>query len=797
MTSSDKDTAEASRKLEMIINKGDMIINVLEKQGIETDIARSKITMAKDSFSGGDLKKAYKLAQECISYLMNLRERVDKPKLPAKGKKGKGVFALIRDNSSDIKRKTDEWKIITNGWREKGYEFETDPSLFSRNFDDIEKRFISIGGQIEKAEIIRRKLNRIRDEFPHVGRSYGSKIDDIEKATFKLDRLDSIEKRVESLKITIGSVEGRFKTLRNRISRFRRNELNTSSLDEMLENDEDLDYLDKQFNNYESNVEFLMKEKQKLNSFKNDPTSEKFRKNISDLEKIIKDPWKLDQIVENMLTLEKEIIREKENRKRKNEESSRRGEIKASLDKYGAEGFKTEMVEQLLDEDMNLLEEEFDIFIRQTVKLKSIKEKLFKLDAAGFEEEVSEISSKLMDPAGIDDVERELDDLKETILKVKVRSQKIEGAIKEWSGMGYKITKLENALENDMELADDIFEDYSERIHELMDYENKLKGLNNKDLNDMIHRVNLKLKNPEHIKSIRKDMEFIMDKVTVFDDLREKRKELNNLLKIWKKQGYKIERILAMMREATTKEALERVILDNTRAIASLEAMKADLPSEERGWFPVTENFIMENLDDPERSNDVLSKFSKLKRMNLKEEKKRGEISRKLKELSNRDINISRINPYLLGDSETLDKEYAVFKDKIKRLLKIKANLLKQAKKEKDQGKEMLSKSFNDPYSIEQYEDHISGKRSTPKKGRDTEENKDQNLQEIDELKEMAKKNYRENRLEEALRLFKIILSMNPDHKESQFYIKKVNLKMKSVDYKETDESSEERTGQK
>ncbi len=788
-------TVGSSQKLEMILKKGDMIVGMLEKQGIKTDEAKVKMEDAKDRFSRGQLKVAYELAQETVSDLMKLKEHARKKNIASK--KGQGVYALIRDNTSDMKKKIGEWRLIIKGWREKGYEFEDDESLFSRDFEEVEKRFISIGNQIEKAEIIRGKLNRMRDEYSHVGRAYRSRIDDIENATFKLDRLDNIEKRVETLRGTLKSVEGRFKTLRNRINRFRRNGLDTSSLDEMLENDEDLDYLDKQFNTYESNVEFLLKEKQKLMALKKDPISDSFNKRISELDKMINDPWLLDQIVERMLELEKEMKSEKERQRRKDEEKGRREEIKAGLEKYGAEGFRTEMVEQLLDEDINLLEEEYDIFIRQTAKLKSLKEKLFKLDAAGFEEDVSNISSKLFDPTNIKEVEKELGDLKERILDHKVRSQKIEDAIKEWSGMGYKITKLKDALEKDIDQADEIYEDYRERIDELMGYENKLKNLNLRDMEDMVHRVNLKLKNPEHIESVRKEMDFIMGKVSELNGLREKRKELNNLLKIWKGQGYDVNRILNMMKGADTREELEKIILDNTRAVASLEAMKLDLPSEERGWFPKLEEIIIKNFTRPEKAGEVLKSFDELKKLNMREEKRRGEVSRKLKELANRDIDVSKIEPLLLGDTETLNEEYGKFKEKVKRLLRIKADLLKKAHKEKDQGKEMLAKSFNDPYSVDQYEAHLSGKGPVPEK--DTDEKDAKGDQEIYDLKELAKKNYKENDLDEALRLFEIVLSMVPGHKECEFYKKKVLLKMRSRDYRkeEIEPQKKEKTDDK
>ena len=66
------------------------------------------------------------------------------------------------------------------------------------------------------------------------------------------------------------------------------------------------------------------------------------------------------------------------------EERCRREEIRGSLDRYREEGFKVEVVEQLLNEDMSRLEKEFNNFIRQMAKLKSLREKFSTFDTSGF-----------------------------------------------------------------------------------------------------------------------------------------------------------------------------------------------------------------------------------------------------------------------------------------------------------------------------------------------------------------------------------------------------------------------------
>ena len=104
-------------------------------------------------------------------------------------------------------------------------------------------------------------------------------------------------------------------------------------------------------------------------------------------------------------------------------------------------------------------------------------------------------------------------------------------------------------MRNDIEEAEDVYEDYSNRIKELMDYEARLKEMNPRDIQDQVHRIHLKIKNPELIESIRKEMSQIQTDVSTQERIRQKRMELNTLLKTWKSQGYKIDTILTKYRQ--------------------------------------------------------------------------------------------------------------------------------------------------------------------------------------------------------------------------------------------------------
>jgi len=781
---------ERIQKLDQVIKKGDAFATQLERQGLDLTPVKGKLDSAKLCFESGEHSKAFTLIQEFIGDLNRLKESYSKEKA-SPSKKGKGVFALIRD-SSQMEQRISEWKVIIGEWREKGYDFEADDSLFSYPFDEVEKRFISIGEQIEKAETIRDVLKGLRHEFSEVGKVYRSKIDDIERSVFRLDRLDDLERRVNQLRGLLKSVDTRYKSLRNRLSRYRRKGLATNSLEEMLENDDDLDYLEKQFNIYEGNIEFLSKEKQKFQTFKQSATSDLFASAVREIEKMIDDPWMLDSVVEKMIALEKGVNQQNELRKRKVEETQRRSEIKENLRRYRAEGFRVEMVEQLLDEDMNLLEEEYDIFVRNLARLKTLKEKLFTMDATGFEEEVASIFNGMNDPLVIDNIEHQIEDLKERIKQHRLRKQKVDSAIKRWSGMGYSVSKLEDLASKDLLEAEKLSSEYESRISKMMDIEAKLQGINLKEINDIVHKLLLKIKNPELYDSVMKDYTFIESKIEDYESIKEKRKELNDLLKVWKGQGYRIDTILSQMKEAKTIRDLNDIILRYTRSIATLETFRKEFQTEIRGWFRDEETLIEDNLGDPDRVQDVIAAFETLREKNQKEEQRRGVIARKLDEIDSKGIDTSGIRPHLTGETDVLNSEYDLFKEQVKRLIKLKADLLREAykykgDKQKQERLKDLASTFTDPYRIESYEEEVTGKPKTVKG--DKEGNFD-----IDSLMELARNTYKNGKLLESLGFYESILTLDPENKEGSFYKKKILMRLKQKSG-QTDEPAPEPDG--
>lgn len=778
------------QKLELAIKKGDLYVMQLIKQGIDTSSIKTKLDEAKTNLEKGDIARAFGMVQEYISEMNKLKSDKEEKKTPEEpkaeppeeskkgpsSKKGKGVFALIRDDEDEMVRK-DEWVKLVSKWRMLGYNFEEDDSLFSHPFSELEKRITSIKQQISKGEGIRSRISTIRSEFYIVGRSFKNKIDDVDSAVLRLDRLDDQERRLNSLIGTLKSAEGRFKTLRNRIGRYKRQGLNTNTLEEIIETDEDLDYLDKQFNTFEGNIEFLLKEKMKFNELKSNPGSRNYSKEIRDIEEIIDDPWMLDTVVEKTLKLEKYLKKESEKERKQEDEKKRRKEIKESLDRYRSEGFIVDMVEQLLDDDINLLEEEFDQLIRNIAKLKSLREKLFTLNATGFEDSIAQISTHLNDPSNIVKVEKDLNELKDRIVNQRVKSQKIESSIKRWAGMGYSVSKLEEILNSDIGQAEAIYEEYSKRIEELSQIEGQIKDIKHREISDQVHKLLLKVKNPELIEQVRNEWNILSGKIAELEELKDKRKDLNLLLKEWKNQGFNIDKILVLMKEANQTDGVESIILNYTRSVASLKSIKTEFAKEERGWFKKEEEFIRSNIHDLEMGKEVIGAFEDLKEKNKEEEKRRGQIVRKLKGLSEKGIDTGKIENLLTGDKDTLDKEYKTYIGLTKRLLKLKADLLREAHKKKDKARENLAKSMNDPYRVDEYEREAKGQT----KGDAQPANADGKSGDLDvkSLKSLAKAAYKEGKYLESLGFFEAILAVDPDNKESLFYRKKALMKLK------------------
>ncbi|MCK5774333.1 MAG: hypothetical protein KAH57_11140 [Thermoplasmata archaeon] len=813
------------KKLKDVIAKGEAFIGFLDKKGANIQGPRDDISNARSSFESGDLARSYTLAQRGIKELIRLKAeaerpteeprkeptapQVEKPGIKEEEKKaqppeeipkertipkrGKGVFALIRDNDQEREKKLDSWKGSTLKWREKGYLFEQDSSLFKRNFEEVDKRLQSIGQQIEKAEVFQNRIRSMREEFDHVGGAFLKKLDDVKESILRLDRLDDVKRRIETLNSNLQEVDSQYKVLSNRMSRYRRQGLNISSLEDLLENDSDLTYLEQQFNIYETNIEFLSKEKAKLTKIRNDGFAQRLTSEIDDIERIIDDPWKLDTVVEKLLGLDKEIHKEKEQTRKQNEEIKRRDEIKISVQKYRDDGYNIADIETLLDGDMGPLEDGYNDLIRRITKLKALKEKIFTLDAKGFEEDISNLSMKLNDPTKTEELEVELNRLKGIISDQRSKTDNIREKISEWEGRGFLIIKLKEMMNKDPIEGEKSYVELLPRIQELIDIQGRLQGIRHREVGDEVQKIMLKIKNPDHLEAVRSEYRNLERRVSELEKTKEKRKELNELLKVWKGQGFQMDYILDIMGKEKTIAGLEKTILESTMAIATLEAFHKEFDTEERGWFPEDEEFIKKNLWNPENAKKVLFRFEQLKVKYANEEKRRGQLRRELDNMSKAGIDISGVEKLLHGDTETLVQNYTKrFKPQTVALLKLKKEIVKEAK-----GKPELqefAKTLTDPFKLEEYRETRKALAKVKKVVDKKEDRKKGESDNITSLKNMAKLSYKEGgeeKLREALNLFDAALSIDPDNKECQFFKKKVLLKMKMKPVQEHHEEKE------
>jgi tetratricopeptide (TPR) repeat protein len=167
--------------------------------------------------------------------------------------------------------------------------------------------------------------------------------------------------------------------------------------------------------------------------------------------------------------------------------------------------------------------------------------------------------------------------------------------------------------------------------------------------------------------------------------------------------------------------------------------------------------------------------FEKLLDRNTREEQRRGVIARKLDEIDSKGIETVKIRTYLNGDTETLNSEYDFFKEQVKRLIKLKAAILRDAYKKKDDSLKEKANSFSDPYRIDEYEASVSGKVTPAAKDPETIK------VDIATLLEKARVSYKSMKLQEALGYYDAIIAIDPDHKEGNFYRKKILMKLKAI----------------
>lgn len=214
------------------------------------------------------------------------------------------------------------------------------------------------------------------------------------------DAIPEIEQGIRELE---ARVEGRRAQLRKRVERWKDEGFSVARFDKLP--NAGLDAMEDATTKFEEDLEVLRLFTEKLDAL--DATA---RKGAARLAPLLKDPDNIPALEKEFLALEREA-------------GIRRQEFLELLEKWQAEGFRTEPLEKVLSADFPTMRAAFLKFDEDVHRLKSLADRASKLDVS-FATQVAALNRDLHDPEQLHKLEHTVRNLEEEAEKKKATSPK-------------------------------------------------------------------------------------------------------------------------------------------------------------------------------------------------------------------------------------------------------------------------------------------------------------------------------------------------------------------------------------
>ena len=227
--------------------------------------------------------------------------------------------------------------------------------------------------------------------------------------------------------------------------------------------------------------------------------------------------------------LEKLKEEEEQNAKKRALEEKRRTQLEERLDSWVKGGYRVDSLEKMMDSaDLDRLEKEFDRFDQDVKTLAELDRQLVELGSPDMEELVLSIETKLNDPDKIDEIRKDLDEIKD---QQQLRGQQKEEFLKRirgWKDEGYAVDQLEEQVRSNPATAWESFTATMDGITKLKEIEKKLGDIQADGFEPEIESIGSKLKVPDKAAEAEKELEVM---VGVLETEKEKKSKLAQEIK--------------------------------------------------------------------------------------------------------------------------------------------------------------------------------------------------------------------------------------------------------------------------
>ncbi len=331
--------------------------------------------------------------------------------------------------------------------------------------------------------------------------------------------------------------------------------------------------------------------------------------------------------------------------------NEKRKEMEKWVNLWRDEGYNTERIEESLNGDLVTAWNKLTHFMDDIQKLKDHKEELetLKKDDPGdhFGSETREIDFLLNDPLEIENIERLITELKETMKKENNEKSSLMKIVKEWEEKGYDLSGLESHLDKRLDAFRTEQLEVLKNISRMESINGELEDLDRRDLADEIDALKEGVKDPYSISDYETELKALKEKVDVINS---RRKALSEEMEKLSEEGYNVESIRNELDSPI--EGLESRFESFKADVKKLKAIEKRISDMDHRWLEEAFEELKPLLKEVSKIDEITTSLDDLQNKIDNRERERARIRKDMEDWKEEGFIVSGLEEAIEDDME-------------------------------------------------------------------------------------------------------------------------------------------------
>lgn len=327
----------------------------------------------------------------------------------------------------------------------------------------------------------------------------------------------------------------------------------------------------------------------------------------------------------------------------------KRNEIQKWVNLWKDEGYNTDKIETVMHQDLETAWNAMTHFMDDIQRLKDAKDELERMkedqNAKGFSAEITDIEFMLNDPEELENIDRSITELKDTIENEKGQKEGILDEARKIKDGGLDASYVMDSMElraSELRTRMDLLNNNASRIHDLrLEVGEYDKRDIPREIDGFISSLNDPLKLEDYEKGV-------LDLQSKLSEIEVRRNDVKKAIEDWRSQGFQIQRIEDSLDQPI--EQLETMKEDFSSKIMEIKGLRGNISQMDHRWLEEEFDRLEKVLNDPSQIEDAKETIKDLSSRIESRESKREMVKKEMEEWITEGFIVDKLNAVIEDD---------------------------------------------------------------------------------------------------------------------------------------------------